>query len=165
MNHKPSCDWREHITAGCPWKAKFSHVSSITQDLWGEQSQNPQLQGSAQLPKCPVLLCSSWSHVLDILFPNSLIIKLTCNSGLAVPCKSHIYHEKIEHSVTTRGLHQRTHPLSLALLHLYAQLSSDLLVGMSGCSEMLLYWHTKCQATMSPASISSVTICTCTSLH
>lgn len=26
-------------------------------------------------------------------------------------------------------------------------------------------WHTECQATVSPASISSVTICTCTRLH
>lgn len=119
---------REHITAGGPWKHKFSHVSSITQDLWGEPSQNPHLQGSAQFPKCPVLLSFLWSNIFNIPFPTQptqacccpLTIKLMCNSGLAVPCKSHIYHRKIEHNVTTRGLHQRTHPLSLALLHLYA---------------------------------------------
>lgn len=69
MNHKPSCDWREHITAGCPWEAKFL-MWAASQDIWREQSQNPQLQGSAQLPKCPVLLCSSWSHILDIPFPS-----------------------------------------------------------------------------------------------
>lgn len=51
--------------------------------------------------------------------PPSPTVKLTCNSSLAVPCKIQIYHRKIEHSITSRGLHRRTHPLFLPL-HLYA---------------------------------------------